>query len=195
MLRGVIADAAFAQQVVPRLLERGWRDVMPEGNFSFDHLLEDRIGKVSVQVKLQRSEKGAPVVTTGTKYGLAAGMYMVEPQRTRGGTKRGASNGDGAGEEEDNKTRPYRYGELDLIAVSLQPSKGDWSRFRYTVGNWLLPGKGPNEIATYQPVAMEPNDDWTDDFEEAVIWFRSGHAKRISNNWRQGQSRPARLRR
>lgn len=138
MLRGVIADAAFAQFVVPMLGQRGWKDVTPIGNFSFDHLLQDDIGTISVQVKLQRSEKGQPVVTTGTKYGLAAGMYMVEPQRTRGGTKRGA-NGNG---EEDTKTRPYRYGEFDVIAVSLQPSTKDWKSFRYSVGNWLLPGKG-----------------------------------------------------
>lgn len=179
MLRGVIADAAFAQQVVPRLVERGWRDVMPEGNFSFDHLLEDDIGRVSVQVKLQRSEKGSPVITSGTKSGLAAGMYMVEPQRTRGGKRRGAASDEA--DAEARKTRPYRYGEFDLIAVSLQPSTGDWSCFRYTVGNWLLPGNGPNEIATYQPVAMEPNEDWTDDFEEAAARLRSGVQKRIGN--------------
>lgn len=176
MLRGVIADAAFAQFVVPMLDAHGWKNVTPEGNHSFDHVLDDGNGPISIQVKLQRSEKGSPVITTGTKFGLAAGMYMVEPQRTRGGTKRGAN-----GEEDDSKTRPYRYGEFDVIAVSLQPSTRDWMRFRYAPGNWLLPGKGPNEIATYQPVAMEPNDDWTDDFATVAQWVRSGVRKRIRN--------------
>ena len=91
MLRGVIADAAFAQFTVPLLNQHGWKDVTPVGNFSFDHLLQDSNGSISVQVKLQRSEKGAPVVTTGTKFGLARDMYMVEPQRTRGGKKRGVT--------------------------------------------------------------------------------------------------------
>lgn len=164
---------------------------MPEGNYSFDHLLEDDIGKISIQVKLQRSEKGSPVVTTGIRYGLASGYYMVEPQRTRGGTKRSAASGaSGNGGNKDDKTRPYRYGEFDLIAVSLQPSTGDWSRFRYTVGNWLLSGKAANEIAMYQPVSTETDSDWTDDFEQAVAWFRSGIQKRIS-----GQADPAQARR
>ena len=177
MLRGVVADAAFATMVVPSLRRRGWNDVTPEGNFSFDHKLADARGSVTVQVKLQRSEKGLPVVTTGSKYGLAAGMFMVEPQKTRSGTRRGI----GDASEAAKKTRPYRYGDFDILAVSLQPSCGDWSKFRYTVGDWLLPGKEPNEIATYQPVAMTPDDDWTDDFDEVAGWLRSGKGKRVRN--------------
>ncbi len=174
MLRGVIADAAFAQFVVPALADKGWKDDTPEGNHSFDHLLRDSNGPITIQVKLQRSEKGQPVITSGTRNGLAAGMYMVEPQRTRGGKVK-----DKEGKEQ--KTRPYRYGEFDVIAVSLQPSTGRWDTFRYSVGNWLLPGPGANEIATYQPVAMKPNDDWTDDFDTVASWFRSGVKKHISN--------------
>ncbi|QRQ88178.1 hypothetical protein [Cupriavidus oxalaticus] len=174
MLRGVIADAAFAQSVVPALAQRGWRDDTPDGNHAFDHRLRDTVGAVTVQVKLQRSERGQPVVTNGRRFGLAAGMYMVEPQRTRTGKSL-----DGNGEE--TKTRPYRYGEFDILAVSLQPSCGDWGAFRYTLGNWLLPGAGPNEIATYQPVAMRPNEDWTDDFDVAAGWLRAGMVKRIGN--------------
>jgi hypothetical protein len=174
MLRGVIADAAFAQFVVPALASSGWKDDTPEGNHSFDHVLKDADGRISVQVKLQRSERGQPVVTSGTRFGLAAGMYMVEPQRTRSGKAKG-EDGD------EKKTRPYRYGEFDVIAVSLHPSNGRWDSFRYTVGSWLLPGSGPNEIATYQPVPMQTNDDWTDDFNVVAEWFRSGLAKRINN--------------
>lgn len=177
MLRGVVADAAFAQFIVPMLAKQGWKNVTPDGNHAFDHVLADEKGPITIQVKLQRSERGAPVVTTGTKFGLAKNMYMVEPQRTRGGKKRGAAEDDAA----DNKTRPYRYGEFDVLAVSLQPSTGNWTSFRYTVGNWLLPGKGPNEIATYQPVAMQPNADWTDDFATVAKWVRSGIAKRVTN--------------
>jgi hypothetical protein len=177
MLRGVIADAAFATMVVPSLAKTGWRDVTPEGNYSFDHELADAIGNVTVQVKLQRSERGSPVITTGGRYGLAAGMFMVEPQKTRSGTRRG----NGATTAIHEKTRPYRYGDFDVLAVSLQPSTGNWSSFRYTVGRWLLPGKGQNEIATYQPVAMTPNDDWTDVFDEVAEWVRSGVTKQVRN--------------
>jgi hypothetical protein len=34
MLRGVIADAAFRQFVIPPLLGKGWKDVTPEGSFN-----------------------------------------------------------------------------------------------------------------------------------------------------------------
>ena len=183
MLRGVIADAAFAQLVVPPLAARGWRDATPLGNFAYDHLLEDEAGRISVQVKLQRSERGRPIVTTGTKYGLTANMYVVEPQRTRGGTQRG---GESSASEESGKTRPYRYGDFDVLAVSLQPSTGDWAAVRYTVGNWLLPGKGANEIATYQPVAMQTDGDWTDDFATVAAWVRSGREKRIGGGRHSG---------
>jgi len=181
MLRGVIADAAFALFTVPRLAAHGWRDVTPPGNFSYDHVLEDDNGKISVQVKLQRSEKHAPVITNGRKYGLAKGMFMVEPQRTRGGTKRSKKQRKEGGGTTDRKTRPYRFGEFDVLAVSLQPSTRDWTSFRYTVANWLLPGKSVTEISTYQPVGTTPNDDWTDDFCEVARWLRSKSKKTIRN--------------
>lgn len=62
MLRGVIADAAFRSHVLPGLEPLGWRDVTPAGNFAFDYRLEDANGAVTVQVKLQRSERGLPKV-------------------------------------------------------------------------------------------------------------------------------------
>ena len=174
MLRGVIADAAFAQSVVPALADIGWKDVTPAGNHSFDYMLRNVTGDVSVQVKLQRSEKGKPLISSGSRHGLGAGFFVVEAQRTR--------TGKGKGEEgEEMKTRPYRYGEFDILAVSLQPTTGRWDSFLYAVGNSLLTGRRPTEIATYQPVAMKPNSDWTADFELAVQWFRSGVKKKIKN--------------
>lgn len=175
MLRGVIADAAFATIVVPLLYECGWKNVTPEGNHSFDHLLADLSGEISIQVKLQRSRMGEPLLTTGRNFGLAASMYMVEVQKTRTGTR--SANTD----KGETKTRPYRYGEFDILAVSLQPSSRDWSRFRYTVADWLLPKvEGQNEIGTYQPVPRAPNEDWSDDFNEVAEWLRKGEQKRIS---------------
>lgn len=162
MLRGVIADAAFRTFVVPAVAAQGWRDVTPEGNFAYDYMMEDSQGRVSVQVKLQRSERGTPVVRDGVRYGFEGEVFMTETQKTRTGN-------DGGGE----KTRPYRYGEFDILAVSMQPSTGKWDHYRYTLGRWLLPGKGENEMATLQPVSMKPNGFWTDDFSTAAVWFRA----------------------
>lgn len=163
MLRGVIADAAFRTFVVPSVASQGWRDVTPEGNFSYDYILEDARGQVSIQVKLQRSERGAPVVKDGARFGFEGEVFTTETQKTRTGN-------DGGGE----KTRPYRYGEFDVLAVSMQPSTGQWNRYMYTLGRWLLPGKGENEMATLQPVAKVSNEFWTDDFATVAAWFREG---------------------
>jgi len=175
MLRGVIADAAFAQFTIPILAEHGWRDVTPPGNFTYDHMVDDGKGPISIQVKLQRSKKQTHEITTGKNHGITRPhIFVVETQKTRGGTKKGT---DGA--EED--TRPYRYGDFDVLAVSLQPSGKPWTAFRYTVGSWLLAGEHPNTIATFQPVSISADDDWTDDFAEVARWFRSNIKKTIAN--------------
>lgn len=161
MLRGVIADAAFRTFVVPAVAPQGWRDITPQGNFAYDYLMEDTEGSISVQVKLQRSEKGAPVVKPGARFGFKGTVFMTETQKTR------------SGNDGDKETRPYRYGEFDVLAVSMQPSTGKWDRYMYTLGRWLLPGKRENEMATLQPVSMEPSKFWTDDFGTAARWLRA----------------------
>lgn len=162
MLRGVIADAAFRTFVVQPLCSTGWRDVTPDGNFAYDYKVENLNGAVTVQVKLQRSERGAPVEKKGDRYGFGSKVFIVETQKTRTGT-------DG----EDNQTRPYRFGEFDVLAVSMQPSTGKWDRYMYTLGRWLIGGKKPGEIATMQPVSQLSNDFWTDDFATVAEWFRN----------------------
>lgn len=162
MLRGVIADASFRTFIVPSVEPLGWKDVTPEGNFAYDYMMEDALGQVSVQVKLQRSEKGMPVVKPGARFGFEGDVFMTETQKTRTGNS-----------EDGKKTRPYRYGEFDILAVSMQPSMGKWDRFMYTLGRWLLPGKGENEMATLQPVSKQPTAFWTDDFLIAADWFRT----------------------
>jgi hypothetical protein len=188
MLRGIIADAAFARYTIPSLQASGWRDVTPPGNFAFDHLVEDVSGQISIQVKLQRSENQEAVITVAkkgksrskSKWVIGPGMYTVETQRTRGGKKKKKKGSDVSETPEDIQTRPYRFGDFDVLAVSLQPSGKPWSAFRYTVAGWLLPGTDPTTLAVMQPVAMEPNADWTDDFNEVARWFRSKIKKQIS---------------
>lgn len=125
MLRGVIADAAFRQYLASNLRAHGWADVTPAGNFAYDYKLDDSAGPVTVQVKLQRSERGSPVVRNGFRYGFDAHVYMTETQKSRSGT----DGTDGA----DNQTRPYRYGEFDILAVSMQPSRARWDHYMFTV--------------------------------------------------------------
>jgi hypothetical protein len=59
-VRGVIAEAAFAQAVVAPLLNTGWADDTPSGDFPYDFRLKDKVGAVTVQVKNQRNEKQSP---------------------------------------------------------------------------------------------------------------------------------------
>ena len=167
MIRGVIAEAAFAIEVVAKLPR--WEDVSPPGEHPYDLLLRDGRGPdVRVQVKLQRSEAGAPLITKAGKH-MAGGMFVAETDKSRKGKKKGA------------ETRGYRFGSFDILAVSLFPSTRDWSGFRYSLERWLLPRPGePEWMYKYQPVAREPNEDWTDDLETAVQWLRSDVQKRVA---------------
>jgi hypothetical protein len=158
-IRGIIAEAAFLFEVLQKL--QGWKIGNIVGNAAFDFLIEDSIGPVSIQVKMQRKEKGVPLVRKG--------MFVVETQKTRGGK-------DAAGED----TRPYRFGEFDILAVSLHPATNDWKRFAYTVGTWLRPRhQSPYLLDVLQPVAQDPNDDWTGNLEKCIQRFRSGTQRTI----------------
>jgi hypothetical protein len=166
MMRGVIAQAAFEVEVVERL--PGWRSTTPTGNLPYDFRLEDNTGTVRVQVKLQRSKQNRPMRANEANRSFSADMYVVETQKTRAGTDK----------KTGGSTRPYRFGEFNLLAVALHPSTNRWQDFLYTVGSWLLPRpETPSEILKFQPVPISPNDDWTDRYEIAVEWFRSAVQK------------------
>jgi hypothetical protein len=163
-IRGVIAEAAFATDVVARL--EGWRDITPPGDAPYDFLLDDGHGPVRLQVKLQRQRQQQPMRSEDAprRMGLPPGMFVVEVQRTRGG--RDARTGE--------QTRPYRYGEFDILAVSLHPSTRDWNRFLYTVADSLRPRSDRQDwIEIYQPVPLHPTSGWTDDLVQCIGWFRS----------------------
>ena len=133
------------------------------GDAPYDFLIADAAGQVSIQVKMQRREKGIPLVR--------AGKFVVETQRTRTGK-------DAAG----GATRPYRFGEFDILAVSLHPSSNDWTRFLYTVGSWLRPrASNINLLEVFQPVPERSNQDWTDNLETCIDWFRSGNRRTIES--------------
>lgn len=165
MLRGVIAEAAFELEVVAHL--EHWSALTAQSDKAYDYLLDDGQGSVSVQVKLQRSKEFKPMTARQANRKFPDDMWVVETQKTRGG--KGA---------DDTDTRPYRFGEFDILAVAMQPSTGDWSKFMYCVSTWLRPDASDRLcINKFQPVAMKPNDIWTANFEECVRRLRSKQAK------------------
>jgi hypothetical protein len=170
MFKGILAEAAFKVEIIDKL--EGWQDVTPPGNHAFDFVVQKGAVKATIQAKLQRKEKQQPLrYRRPGKRGSSSEFYVVETQKTRAGND--AATGEA--------TRPYRFGEFDILAVSMEPTTGDWSQFRYTVGNWLIPRpKSPTLIAVLQPVSLEANDDWTDSLVTAISWFTSGHRKTIS---------------
>lgn len=167
MIRGVIAEAAFEIDVVLRL--SAWSNVTPSGDLPYDFRLDDGVGAVRVQVKLQGSLAHRPMMANQAYRFLPADMFVVETQRTRKGS-----------DPTGGSTRPYRFGEFDVLAVAMHPSTNKWDTFMYTVADWLLPAlDNPSNLLKFQPVAPTPNDDWTDDFFEVVNWFRSATKKTI----------------
>lgn len=169
MLRGVIADAAFLEYMIPDLLAFGWTNVKLKKNLPYDYLVKDAVGELKVQVKLQRSKLQEPEVRRGARYGFNGNVYVTETQKSRNGL-----------DKNDEKTRFYRYDEFDILAVSMYPSTGEWNVFKYTVGNWLMSGT-TGRIAVFQPVAKENNEFWTNDFNEVAQWFREHkNTRRIS---------------
>lgn len=166
-IRGVLAESAFEIYVVKALA--GWTSLATSGDPPYDYLLEDGAGPVKVQVELQRMKAGRPMTASEGYRRFSPDRLVVETQRTRGG--RDLSGAD---------TRPYRFGEFDVLAVATEPSTRRWDSFMYTVADWLIPRTGnPGQLLKFQPVAIVPDDDWTDDFETSVAWLRSGVKKTI----------------
>ena len=152
-IRGIIGEATFLREVVPSLLD--WQDVTPPGDLPYDAALQDVTSIVKVQVKMQRRVAGTAWVRNGSA--------VVEVQRTRGGKRDGQD------------TRPYRFGEFDILAVCMEPSHGRWNSFHYIPERWLNPrSSNATLIDIMQPVAMKPDAIWTNDFNETVRRLRSG---------------------
>ncbi|OLU22383.1 hypothetical protein BVH03_24415 [Pseudomonas sp. PA15(2017)] len=167
-IRGIIAEASFKVEVLEKLPQ--WQDITPPGDLPFDFKIADAIGEIGIQVKMQRKKNQRPMMANEGYRILSADKYVVETQKTRGGNKDGAS------------TRPYRYGEFEILAVSMHPAANDWAQFRYTVASWLLPDpKDSACILKFQPVPLERNEDWTDSLEECIQWYRSGRQHTISH--------------
>lgn len=155
-IRGIVGEATFAVEVASGL--QGWKDVTPVGNHSYDTALADTVGTVRVQVKMQRRKNLKPL--------LRGGVGVVEVQRTRTGMKAGVA------------TRPNRFGEFDILAACMEPSHGRWNSFLYAPERWLLPRPDNQDLVMImQPLPLQADNVWTDDFAEAVRRLRSGQPR------------------
>lgn len=183
-IRGVLAEAIFRTVVVPKL--SGWTAIDFEGDLPYDLLMEPGSGSGSfkvrdgdarygppiepgngpsslkVQVKNQRRERGEPKTDTRMSRQCGFPVYVVETQRTRTGNRTGQDG-------EATATRPYRFGEFDLLAVCLQPSSGDWEDFIYCPAHMLLPRPAdPDLLAVMQPIFTDGTRGWSRDFDQAA---------------------------
>jgi hypothetical protein len=147
-------------------------------------LLEKGKQTARIQIKLQRLEKAVPKLYYPNHYDQGS-LYVVEVQKTRGGKKKtkkllpeiGTAV---EGVDEVEETRPYRFGDFDILAVNMHPSSGNWKNFRYTVASWLLPR--PEDAALieiFQPVAATPNNVWTEDLSVCLDWYESGEKRMV----------------
>lgn len=170
-VRGVVAEAIFRTVVVPERFA-GWNLIDFFGDEPYDVLVEDQAGRVSIQVKNQRRELQQPKVYKALGKACGSTVYVVETQRTRTGK---ATDADG----EETKTRPYRFGEFDVLAVCMQPSTGEWTDFYYCPSHLLLPHpKNPANLKTLQPLYTNETNGWTRDFNVAAQAFREHQAER-----------------
>lgn len=166
-IRGILAEATFRTGVVPQWAPR-WQASPVANDEAYDVLVRDGIGEVRIQCKLQRRERGVPLL-----HKKQQGVYVVETQRTRNGTRLEATAGVVA-EATSTATRPYRFGEFDVLAVCLQPSTGSWHDFIFCACRDLAPRPGsPHLLAVMQPIQMQGSEKWSRDFDAVVERMRN----------------------
>lgn len=167
-IRGLIAEAFFEVEILPQL--DGWSDTTPPGLHPYDFRLERKDASVRIQVKTQRKKSGRPMSANEGYRRFSKDKFVVETQKTRAGR-----------DQEGRDTRPYRFGEFDILAVCMEPSSGEWADFRFTVERWLLEHTDhPKQILKFQPISKSPDSDWTDNLAECIDWFLSGTEKKIN---------------
>lgn len=184
-VRGIIAEAVFENSVLPTLIGSGWEPEVISGDLSYDAHLQKGEVSARIQIKLQRLEKGVPKLYYPKHYAEGS-LYVVEVQKTRSGektTRQTLPDSDTTLEATDTitvQTRPYRFGDFDILAVNMHPSSGDWKSFRYTVASWLLPRANDNNLVEiFQPVAATPNDVWTDNLSTCLGWLCSKEKRSV----------------
>jgi hypothetical protein len=170
-VRGVIAEAVFESHILPFASE--WRSLTFTGDESYDFLLANEADpprQIRIQVKLQRMAAHEPMSAQKGNRLYPPDQFTVEVQKTRGGTDPSTNE----------STRPYHFGEFDILAVSMHPSTHEWSRFMFTLGDWLVARRDDARlIEEFQPVPRTPTDCWTDRLSTCIEWFLRGEKRRI----------------
>jgi hypothetical protein len=184
-VRGIFAEAVFVNEIMPTAAGSGWQPVDFSGDHPYDALLRKGELDARIQVKLQRLELGAPKLYYPKHY-ESGSLFVVEVQKTRTGEKTAKKTLPGTEstitttESITVSTRPYSFGEFDILAVNMHPSSGSWKSFRYTVASWLLPRPANTGlIEIFQPVAAVPNDVWTDNLVVCLGWFEAAKQFRV----------------
>jgi hypothetical protein len=187
-VRGIIAEAVFVNEIIPTASQSGWRPVEFQGDHPYDALLQKGARTARIQVKLQRLEEGRPKLYYPTHYEQGT-LFVVEVQKTRTGERTSKTTLPATNtpitaiKSITVKTRPYAFGDFDVLAVNMHPSTKDWRSFRYTVASWLLPRSADTALMEiFQPVAATPNDVWTDDLSTSLKWFEEGAQRRVLND-------------
>ena len=170
-VRGIMAEAVFERNILTGL--KGWEAVRFVEDRPYDFLLRHSGGVVRearIQVKLQRMRKQQPMLASQANRHYPKDCFVVEVQKTRGGFD----------PQTNEDTRPYRFGEFDILAVNMHPSTKNWNNFLYTLGDWLIP-RHPNTalIEIFQPVPSVPSGEWTESLEVCLDWLTKGEQKRI----------------
>jgi hypothetical protein len=176
-VRGIIAEAVFETDVLPTVASSGWNPgtALP-GDWPYDAILVKADISIRIQIKLQRLEKGVPKRYRPKQF--TEELFVVEVQKTRSGEIRG-SKIDAPGKKAES-TRPYRFGDFDILAVNMHPATHQWNNFRFTVADWLLPRpSNASLIEVFQPVSLATNDVWTADLSTCIEWFLSKEKKLI----------------
>ncbi|MFI5098175.1 MAG: hypothetical protein ACHQT6_09410 [Candidatus Acidiferrales bacterium] len=171
-IRGILAESIFEQVVIPILINDGWKQLEITGDKPYDFYIAQGKTKLGIQVKLQRKQRGVPMeyptIRRTALVSAPARLVCVEVQKTRSGQSGGEA------------TRPYRFGDFDILAVNLQPSTGDWNRFMFTPASWLLQRKAdPDLIEIFQPVSLTPDSYWTDDLNTCIEWNRKKEPRKL----------------
>lgn len=184
-VRGVIAEAAFVNEVIPTVAKFGWKPLEFDGDQPYDALLQKGQLEARIQVKLQRMEEGIPKLYYPKHYDKGS-LFVVEVQKTRTGVRTaertlpGTETAVATTESITVKTRPYVFSDFDILAVNMHPSTGSWKNFRYTIASWLLPRSADAKlIEIFQPVAAIPNEVWAGDLATCLQWFEQGERRRV----------------
>jgi hypothetical protein len=170
-VRGIIAEAIFERHVLAQL--NGWEAITFTGDLPYDFLIRSKVlapHEARIQVKLQRMKTQRPMMASEANRHYPADHFVVEVQKTRGGVDL----------QTGENTRPYRFGEFDILAVNMHPSTRDWNAFLFTLSKWLLPRHADaGLIEIFQPVTNGPNEYWTGSLEECLQWLALSEDKRI----------------